>query len=133
VAAAAEQQQRVIENPFVSVLEHVLHEKDEMQPEIRDKQDRIITRAKWVEGAPMQGKITTEAVWLALGVRAAQRTQAHNENMGSAMRTLGFEKTRLRAYGSLGYCYVRGPRPYRQIVIAPGSDGFPASASYKDE
>jgi hypothetical protein len=132
-AAAAEQQERVVDNPFLSVLDSVLREKDDMQPEIRDKRGRLITKAKWVEGGPMQGKITTEHVWLALGVRAAQRTQAHNENMGAAMQALGFEKTRLRTDGSLGYCYVRGPEPYRRIVIAPGSDGFPASASYEDE
>jgi predicted P-loop ATPase len=132
-AAAAEQQERVVDNPFLSVLDSVLREKDDMRPEIRDKQGRVMSPAKWVEGALMQGKITTEDVWLALGVRAAQRIQAHNENMGAAMRALGFEKTRLRADGSLGYCFVRGPQPYRRIVISPGTDGYPASAAYEDD
>jgi predicted P-loop ATPase len=132
-AAAAEQQERVIDNPFLSALESVLREKNDMQHEIRDKQGRLLTPAKWVEGALMQGKITTEDVWLALGVRAAQRTQQHNENMGAAMRALGFEKTRLRADGSLTYWYVRGPQPYRRIVVTPGIEGYPASAAYEDE
>jgi hypothetical protein len=132
-AAAAEQQERVVDNPFLSVLDIVLREKILLQPEIRDDQGRVITPAKREEGPLMQGKITTEDVWLALGMRAAQRAQTHNENMGAAMRALGFEKTRLRADGSLGYAYVRGPQPYRRIVISPGTDGYPASAAYEDE
>jgi hypothetical protein len=52
--------------------------------------------------------------------------------MGAAMRALGFEKTRLRADGSLGYHHVGGPQPYRRIVITPGIEGYPASAACED-
>src|SRR5262249_28503857 len=78
-------------------------------------------------------KITTEDVWQALGIKPAQRTQLHNENMGDAMRALGFTKTRLRVDGSLGYVYVRGSEPYRRILVTPGTDGLPASARYEDD
>jgi hypothetical protein len=119
-AAGAEQQQRVIENPFVSVLEHVLYEKDDM------------VNGVWVQGKPMKGKIAVEDVWAILGVRPGQRSQQQFDLFGDAMKQLGWERVRLRTSGGeRAYHYTRGPQPHRRIsvVIVDGQ----AVASYEDE
>jgi Virulence-associated protein E len=119
-AAAAEQQERVIENPFVSVLEHVLRERGDM------------VNGVWVEGKPMEGKIAAEDVWTILGVKPAQRSQQQFELLGDAMKQLGWERTRLRTGGGdRAYHYVRGPQPHKRInvIVVEGR----ADASYDDE
>jgi predicted P-loop ATPase len=75
-AAAREQQERVIENPFVSVLDTLLREKSDM------------VNGELVEGEPMQGKIAAEDVWAILSVRVAQRSQDKFELLGDAMKQL---------------------------------------------
>ena len=112
-AAAAEQAERVIDNPFLSVLDSVLREKDDMVEGVR------------AEGKPMEGKVTGEDVWTILGVKPAQRLEQHNENMGAAMKALGWERKKVRADGDHGWGYARGPQPYRRIVVTPGTDGYP--------
>jgi virulence-associated protein E len=112
-AATAELAERVIENPFVSALEHALREKDD-------------------RGGTMRGKIAAEDVWILLQVRPAQRSQQQFELLGDAMKQLGWERTRLRTGGGdRAYHYVHGPEPHRRInvVIVDGQ----ANAYYEDE
>ena len=124
--AAREQQERVIENPFVSVLDTVLREKSEM------------VNGELVEGQPMQGKIAAEDVWTIVGVRVALRSQDKFELLGDAMKQLSWDRVRLRVGdGQRAYHYVRGPQPHRRIsvVLVGNKDGTPAVpvASYDDE
>lgn len=118
-AAALEQQERVTENPFVSVLDYIL----------RDKSDKIgeVSEA----GIPMEGKLSSEDAWIAAGIRLGQRSQQNIELLGYAMRELGWERKRLRV-GQSGrsYMYVKGKEPYRQINVYAGDDGGPATAHY---
>jgi predicted P-loop ATPase len=132
-AAAAEQRERVIDNPFLSVLERALREVEISEPEVRDDTGRILKRAKRVPGSPMRGKIAAEDVWTLLGIRPGQRHQDHNEKLGAAMAELGWKRTRLRINGELSYSYVRGDEPYRRIVVYPGDKDSPATAHYGDE
>lgn len=118
-AAALEQQERVAENPFAPVLDLVLREKDEL------------VNGEWESGPPLEGKLTSEDAWAAVGIRVGQRTQQNVELLGYAMKELGWTRKRLRV-GQSGrsYMYVKGQEPYRRIVVYPGEDGSPASASY---
>jgi hypothetical protein len=123
--AAAEQQRRVVENPFVSTLERALREKGDMK------------NGEWVDGKLMEGKIAVDDVWTILGVRPAQRMQDNNEKLGDAMKQLGWERTYLRVGGGhRAYHYVRGPEPYKRIMVEliGGGDGAPAQpvANYYD-
>ena len=114
--AAREQQERVIENPFVSVLDTVLREKSDM------------VNGELVEGKPMQGKIAVEDLWTIVGVRPAQRSQDKFELMGDAMKQLGWDRVRLRVGdGQRAYHYVRGPQPHQRIsvVLVGYEDGVP--------
>jgi hypothetical protein len=121
-AAASEQQQREIENPFVPVLDITLREKGEM------------LEGEWVEGKMMQGKIATEDLWAILQLLPKQRAQQHFEWLARAMKRLGWERARLRIGGELSYHYVRGEPPYRRItvVLVGNKDGTPPTpvASY---
>jgi predicted P-loop ATPase len=119
-AAAAEQEQRLVDNPFVSVLDSILREKGDM------------VNGEWVDGKPLEGKITNEDVWRALGIQPAQRSQQHDDNMGAAMRALGWERKKVRAKGH-GWGYVRGEPPYRRIEVTPGIFGSLAVAKYEGE
>ena len=132
-AAAAEQEERMIDNPFLSVLDSMLREQEELEPEVVTN-GKVVKNAKYGPGKLMEGKISAEDVWMALGIKPAQRSQQHNENLGVAMRALGFERVRMRAGGSTpGYGYARGPQPWRRIGVTPRADGAPASAFYEDE
>lgn len=93
-AAAAEQQQRVVENPFVSVLERVLRENNELADDELAVGELVV--GELVDGELMEGMIAAEDVWTIVGVRPAQRTQDNNEKLGDAMKQLGWERTRLR-------------------------------------
>ena len=127
LAATQEQQQRQLENPFLSVLDRAL----------RDTNDPIEEDGEQV-GRPMQGKISVEGVWALVGLRdhPGRRTQKHIELVGAAMRELGWERDRQRVGGQLKYCYIKGPQPYRLIEVEPygGCEGVPLEmiASYMD-
>jgi hypothetical protein len=127
LAAAHEQQQRVIENPFVSVIDGVLRENEEM------------VDGEWTEGKPMQGKIQSEDVWSILGIKPGQRTQDKIELFGDAMKQLGWERAgQLRiGGGKRRYHYTRGPSPHRRITVTLVSriDGTPPVpiASYEPD
>ena len=79
----------------------------------------------------MEGKITSEDVWMLLGVRPAQRSQQNMELLGDAMKQLGWERKRLRVgHSERAYMYVKGPEPYPLIRVAPGEHGAPAYPYY---
>lgn len=81
-AAANEQQQRAVEDPYVLALAEFLHNHE--------------------------GKVRAAAVWEFLGIPVGQRTQEHNARLGEAMRALGWDRKKLRFGGAPEYAYVRG-------------------------
>jgi hypothetical protein len=128
--AAEQQQDRMVDNPFVATLDQTLREKDELKD------------GQWVEGKPMQGKIALEDAWAILDIKLGQRTQKHNNDLGAAMKELGWEKKKLRVGGGREQGprpshYVRGPQPWRSITVDPRSvsEGtvIPAMARYADD
>jgi hypothetical protein len=131
-AAAAEQEERVVDNPFLSVLDRALREVEILEPEVRDNKGGTLKPAKRAPGQLMSGKIAAEDVWTLLGIRPGQRHQDHNEKLGAAMAKLGWKRTRLRIEGELSYSYVRGEEPYRRIVVFPEDKDSPAMASYEN-
>ena len=114
-AAEAEQQERTVENPFLFALARLLR--------VDNSPDG---------GGTMEGKVTTEALWSALGSKPGQRTQAHFEQFGAAMQELGWTRTRLRAGGGGArlYCYVKGDEPYRHILTDPPDANCPEGVAY---
>jgi hypothetical protein len=113
-AAAEQQRQRVIDNPFTTTLEERLREPG--HPNF-DK-DTLMT-----------GIITSESLWVLLEIRPGQRSQHHNENLGAAMKELGWKKTRRRVEGRVAHVYQRGDDD-RRITAYPGIDGGPPFANY---
>jgi predicted P-loop ATPase len=114
-AAAAEQQARMVENPFLSVLDRLLRE--------RGGTDE--------EGPPMQGKIAVEDLWTLLDIKPAQRSQKHNEHLGDAMKQLGWERKSLRVGGGRrAYHFVCGSEPYKRIIGYARTNDTPAFAAY---
>jgi len=90
-AAAAEQAERVQDDPWLPVLAAAF-------------------------GA-RQGKVLTESVWSTVGLgidKIDRREQRHNERIGEVMRELGFRRKKLRVSTTKGgrteprWCYVRG-------------------------
>lgn len=118
-AAAAEQQARVVENPFVLILESVLRDP-------KAKADRLD------DPPPMQGKIEAEDAWTAVGLPPGRRrSQDDYERLGDAFKWIGWERTRLRVGGGeRSYMFVRGPKPHRRILVTL-IDGKP-HAFYED-
>jgi predicted P-loop ATPase len=82
-AASAEQQERTVDDPWFELIGGVLG-----------------SCAR--EG--LNGKILGTDVWRIVNMNAAQRTQAHNERLGNAMKALGFEHKQRNFEGG----YVRG-------------------------
>jgi hypothetical protein len=113
-AAAEQQQARVIDNPFTTTLEERLREP---------------CHPIYDENAPMTGIITSESLWVLLEIRPGQRSQHHNENLGAAMKELGWKKTRRRVAGRVAHVYQRGDDD-RHITAYPGIDGGPPYAGY---
>jgi 5S rRNA maturation endonuclease (ribonuclease M5) len=105
-AAAAEQQARTVEDPFVEVIGQVLRD--------------------------LQGRVRAHDVWEILGVPAGQRTQDHNARMGEAMRELGFVRSKhVQRFGKdRDRVYTRGDSSARILVSRDGEHGaFYASST----
>jgi hypothetical protein len=98
-AAADAQEERRVEDPFVGRLASVLGD--------------------------LNGKLAAEDAWLIVGVPTGQRTQDHNARLGEAMRSLGYERVKLRIEGRATWCYARGSRSEREarIVVRCSADG----------
>ena len=80
--AAAEQQQRTVNDPWQEDLESLIGDQ--------------------------QGKVRSTDLWNALGVEIEKRTQEQNARLGAAMKALGFERKILKFNGKNERCYVRG-------------------------
>lgn len=100
-AAAHEQEDRRVEDPYVSAVKAVLGE--------------------------LRGKVLNEDAWTILGIPVGQRSQDHNKRLGDAMRELGWERVKLRFGGpNPEWCYARGTheqRKRRVFVNRDPSDG----------
>lgn len=94
--AALEQEMRRIEDPFLHKLSEVL--------------------------ADARGTLSADDAWIIVGVLPGQRTQAHNERMGAAMKELGWTRTKQRVGGLLRWCYERGDGP--KLTAMPGPHGI---------
>ena len=67
-------------------------------------------------------------------LKPGQRSQRHLENLGDAMKQLGWERKQLRiGEGNRSYHYVRGKEPYKQINVYGSDRGNPAHADYEKE
>lgn len=86
--AAAQQEQRRVEDPYVDTLAKALGDQT--------------------------GKLRAADVWAILDIPVGQRNQSHSERMGEAMRLLGWERTKLRFGSGPEWAYVRGEPDERQ-------------------
>jgi predicted P-loop ATPase len=105
-AAAVEQQERTVVEPWLDVLSAVL--------------------------GKLKGKLLAADAWLIVGMEdVGRRTQDHNQRLGSAMKTLGFERTTLSFDGENAKCYARGSKAERQqrIYVVHGQTGWFAAHS----
>lgn len=92
--AAAEQEKRAVEDPYLMMLQDVLGD--------------------------MRGKIAASDVFDIIGILPGQRTQEHNSRIGEAMRQLSWERKKLRFGGqNPEWAYVRGSdeERSRRIVV----------------
>jgi len=89
-AAAIEQGKRTVEDPWIDAIRALLGD--------------------------MKGKITSADAWALIGLPAGQRTQQHNQRFGSAMTTLGWERTKVRIDGAQTWGYVRGRERERKRI-----------------
>jgi hypothetical protein len=100
-AAALEQDERRVVDPFVAPLAEVFRD--------------------------LQGKVRSSDVWRIIGTPTGLRTTEQERRLGAAMRDLGFQRTQARFGGDPEYCYRRGDdhERNRRIVVAwvPGEDG----------
>jgi predicted P-loop ATPase len=102
-AAAAEQQDRVVDNPFIEAIDRTL--RDAMSKE------------------PMQGKIEIEDLLTIVGLRVERRSPKQYELLNDAMKQLGWKKVKHlrvgegRVKGRRPPHYVSGPQPYKRIVV----------------
>ena len=111
--AALEQQERVFENPFISVLDDVL------------RVERELVNGAWTDGEPMVGKITSEDVWRILKISPERRVQQTLvELRGDALKQLGWKWKQRRINGKPTGVYVKGEEPYRRIAV-DDSDRIP--------
>jgi hypothetical protein len=94
--AAAEQEKRVAEHPWVQILEDALVDEN---------------------GEPMLGKVRVEDVWGLLGKKDGPRSTFEMTDLGEAMKKLGWSHDRLRFDKKRAYCYVRGAPPYKEIEV----------------
>lgn len=89
-AAAAEQEERRVEDPFVDQLREAF------------------------DG--MTGKVKAVDVWNVLAMPPGQRSQEHNARLGAAMKQLGWDRKQLRFGGNPEWAYVSGDGDRRIVV-----------------
>ena len=97
-AAAAEQEERHIEDPFAEILESSLAEFDNC-------------------------KLRAIDAWAVVGVQAGQQTQEQNVRLGEAMRSLGWERKKRRFVGDPVWAYVKGSGANRLVVDVDAGTG----------
>lgn len=99
--AAAQQEARHVEDPFVLTLGRYLGDQT--------------------------GKLRAVDVWDLLGIPVGQQTQDHNARLGEAMRILGWDRAKLRFGGPRPqWCYARGSKAEREreLSVLRGDDGI---------
>ena len=104
-AAAGEQEERTVNDPWFELLGDVLGD--------------------------LKGKLLATDAWIIVGVDKGHRTQDQNTRLGRAMKALKFERKVLRIGGQLQRCYVRGTpaeQEKRIVVVDAGRDRPPAAA-----
>ena len=123
-AAAEQQRQRVVENPFIAILDEVLREPSKS---IFGEDGKLVRTEM---GEPMNGIITKENLWTLVGVRPASRSQYLGEQLNAAMKELGWVETRNRVGGGRrAYGFKRGDDD-RHISVYPGDHGDRATVVY---
>jgi predicted P-loop ATPase len=90
-AAATEQSERTVDDPWRDLLEEVLGD--------------------------LKGKVVNSDAWKIVNVMEAHRTQDQNLRLGQAMKALGFERKPLRIDGKVTKVYVRGNNIERERRI----------------
>ena len=90
-AAAVEQAERSVEDPFFEQIAHVL--------------------------SGLTGKILNLDAWEIIGVPINMRTQDINGRFGEAMKALGWERTEGRIEGKKRNVYARGDKQQREVRI----------------
>jgi Virulence-associated protein E len=92
-AAADEQTQRAISDPYVDALQNAFGD--------------------------MKGKIAAASIWVILDMKEGMRAQVHNQRMGDAMRKLGWVRPNksglLSIEGRMVSGYVKGDQPWPMI------------------
>jgi predicted P-loop ATPase len=103
-AAAGEQQRRLVEDPWVSVLDAALAETP-------------------------TGKILGIDLWLVVDIKVGMQNQTHNQRLGEAMKALGWEHKKLRFDGEVRWGYAKGPeeeiKKCIEISRLPNEYGIP--------
>ena len=101
-AAAEEQTQREVDEPWVDALRSALVE--------------VLPDGTKIE---MQGKIAAQSIWAILDLKEGARAQTHNHRMGEAMRKLGWKRPKsggvVRIESKVVSGYVKGEPPWRTI------------------
>jgi predicted P-loop ATPase len=79
------------------------------------------------------GKITALDAWKTLNIQGgiAQRTPEQNMRVGSAMKSLGWRREKIRSQSDLVNGYTKGPSPRKLIVVE--RSGEDVEAHYFDE
>ena len=122
-AAAEQQQQRMVDNPLLARLDLALRGPD--QPIFDDQGNRTGEEV----GKPLTGFIVGNDLWTLLEIKPSQITQRHNDNMGAAMKLLGWEHKQRRVDGEKPWGYQRGDDK-RRIYVQPGVYGAAPTAGY---
>jgi hypothetical protein len=92
-AAAEQQEERMVEDPFLHNLSEALGDQ--------------------------KGKIRAVDIWAAAGIPEGQRSQDHNERLGSVMLELGWRRRKLRFEGKPRWVYTNGEGPQLGVTICP--------------
>lgn len=109
-AAAAEQEERVVDEPWVPVVEKAMN-------------------------GYAYGKILSADVWDLIGILPGMRTQTHSARLGETMRHMGWERAKLNdGHGTKKWHYAKGTlaERSRRITVARDEHGFPVVEAEED-
>jgi len=93
-AAALEQEQRTVADPWVELIKDSLGD--------------------------LEGKLPASEAWNIVDVDTAHRTQAHNERLGTAMKASGWKRLKARFGDHVRWAYIKGPQPHTELTISYG-------------
>lgn len=80
-------------------------EEEQRKRQVADPWEQIIESA--LNGYDA-GKILAADVWNIVNVPVHMRVQEHNSRLGESMKSLGWERKKLRFGGKVSWCYVKG-------------------------